>query len=43
MTVARIQPHCRANNNNLGYFVGNRVFLKLVELLRRKIKHYIYI
>ena len=27
MTKARIQPFCRANNNNLGYFDGIRVFL----------------
>ena len=26
MTKARIQPFCRANNNNLGYFDGTRVF-----------------
>ena len=26
MTLARIQPFCRANNINLGYFDGRRVF-----------------
>ena len=26
MTTARIQPFCRANNNNLGYYNGDRVF-----------------
>ena len=26
MTKARIQPFCRANNNNLGYWDGERVF-----------------
>ena len=26
MTEARIQPFCRANNNNLGYYDGERIF-----------------
>ena len=26
MNKARIQPFCRANNNNLGYYDGERVF-----------------
>ena len=30
MTKTRIQPLCRANNNNLGYFDGERVFLRSV-------------
>ena len=30
MTEARIQPFCRANNINLGYFVGTRVFPRTV-------------
>ena len=30
MTKARIQPFCRANNINLGYFDGERVFLRSV-------------
>ena len=30
MTKARIQPFCRANNNNLGYYDGERVFLRSV-------------
>ena len=30
MTKARIQPFCRANNNNSGYFDGTRVFPRLV-------------
>ena len=30
MTKARIQPFCRANNINLGYYDGNRVFPRTV-------------
>ena len=30
MTKARIQPLCRANNINLGYFDGERVFPRSV-------------
>ena len=30
MTKARIQPFCRANNNNLGYWDGERVFPRSV-------------
>ena len=30
MTIARIQPFCRANNINLGYFDGIRVFSRSV-------------
>ena len=30
MTKARIQPFCRANNNNLVYYDGNRVFRRTV-------------
>ena len=30
MTMARFQPFCRANNNNLGYFNGDRVFPRTV-------------
>ena len=30
MTKARIQPFCRANNNNLGYYDGEIVFPRLV-------------
>ena len=30
MTKARIQPFCKANNNNLGYWVGERVFPRFV-------------
>ena len=30
MTMARIQPFCRANNINLGYFNGIRVFPRSV-------------
>ena len=30
MTKARIQPFCKANNNNLGYFDGIRVFPRTV-------------
>ena len=34
MTKARIQPFCRANNNNLGYFDGKIIFL---DRLQKKI------
>ena len=30
LTMARIQPFCRANNINLGYFDGARLFLRSV-------------
>ena len=30
MTMARIQPFCRANNNNLGYYNNERVFPRTV-------------
>ena len=30
MTMARIQPFCRKNNNNLGYFVRIKINTKLV-------------
>ena len=30
MTKARIQPFCRANNINLGYFDGEKVFPRSV-------------
>ena len=40
MTKARIQPFCRANNNNLGYFDGIRVFPRTV--IERNIALYIY-
>ena len=30
MTKARIQPFCRANNNNKGYYDGERVFPRSV-------------
>ena len=30
MTKGRIQPFCRANNNNLGYYNEDRVFLRSV-------------
>ena len=30
MTRARIQPFCRANNINIGYFDGTRVFPRSV-------------
>ena len=30
MTKARLQPFCRANNINLGYFDGTRVFPRSV-------------
>ena len=30
MTKARIQPFCRANNNNLGYYNDDRVFPRSV-------------
>ena len=30
MTIARIQPFCRANNIDLGYFDGTRVFPRSV-------------
>ena len=30
MTRARIQPFCRANNNNFGYFDGTRVLPRSV-------------
>ena len=30
MARARIQPFCRANNKNLGYFDGERVFPRSV-------------
>ena len=32
MTMARIQPFCRANNINLGYFNGDRVFPRTVTI-----------
>ena len=32
MTKARIQPFCRANNNNLGYWDGERVLLDLLRI-----------
>ena len=31
MTKARLQPVCRANNNNLGYYDGERVFPRSVQ------------
>ena len=31
MTKARVQPFCRANNINLGYFDGERVFPRSVR------------
>ena len=30
MTMARIQPFCRANNNILGYYNNDRVFPRTV-------------
>ena len=30
MTKARIQPYCRSNINNLGYYDGERVFTRSV-------------
>ena len=32
MTKARIQPFCRANNNNLGYYNNDRVFPRTVTI-----------
>ena len=40
MTKARIQPFCRANNINLGYYDGERVFPRSVT--ERKIALYLY-
>ena len=40
MTKARIQPFCRANNSNLGYFDGIRVFPRTV--IERNIALYVY-
>ena len=34
MTKARIQPFCRANNTNLGFFDGRRVY-RLTKLAGR--------
>ena len=30
MTKARIQPFCRANNNNIGYLDGTKIFQRMV-------------
>ena len=40
MTKARIQPFCRANSSNLGYFDGIRVFPRTV--IERNIALYVY-
>ena len=40
MTKARIQPFCRANNNNLGYYNEDRVFPRSV--LNRDSALYLY-
>ena len=39
ITKVRIQPFCRANNNNLGYFDGTCVFQ---DWLQKEAKPYIY-
>ena len=40
MTQARIQPLCRADNTNIGYYSGRIYFL---GLLLKEIKQYFYI
>ena len=41
MTMARIQPFCRANNINFGYFDGKIVFPRTVTERNKALKLYI--
>ena len=40
MTKARVQPFCRANNSNLGYYDGERVFPRSVTARKNALFFY---